>query len=71
MSQDLDLRSHVAYEITNVYTMKMAGVFMISTSALPLRTGPSWSATRSRSNSPRSVPARRRADAVLTINYKE
>jgi hypothetical protein len=29
----------VTYEITNVYTMKMAGVFMISTCTLSLRTG--------------------------------
>jgi hypothetical protein len=29
----------VAYEIMNVYTMKMAGVFMISTCTLSLRTG--------------------------------
>jgi hypothetical protein len=39
MSQNLDLRSHVTYEIMNVYSMKMAGVFMISTSTLSLRTG--------------------------------
>jgi hypothetical protein len=34
------------YEIMNVYTMKMAGVFMISTCTLSLRTGiiPSWMA---------------------------
>ena len=29
----------VTYEIMNVYTMKMAGVFMISTSTLAIRTG--------------------------------
>jgi hypothetical protein len=29
----------VAYEFMNVYTMKMAGVFMISTCTLSLRTG--------------------------------
>ena len=29
----------VTYEIMNVYTMKMAGVFMISTCTLSLRTG--------------------------------
>jgi hypothetical protein len=36
----------VAYEIMNVYTMKMAGVFMISTCTLSLRTGiiPRWMA---------------------------
>jgi hypothetical protein len=36
----------VSYEIMNVYTMRMAGVFMISTSALSLRTGivPRWMA---------------------------
>lgn len=36
----------VAYEIMNVYTMRMAGVFMISTSTLSLRTGitPRWMA---------------------------
>jgi hypothetical protein len=36
----------VTYEIMNVYTMKMAGVFMISTSTLSLRTGiaPRWMA---------------------------
>jgi hypothetical protein len=36
----------VSYEIMNVYTMKMAGVFMISTSTLSLRTGivPRWMA---------------------------
>jgi hypothetical protein len=36
----------VVYEIMNVYTMKMAGVFMISTSTLSLRTGiiPRWMA---------------------------
>ena len=34
----------VTYEIMNVYTMKMAGVFMISTSTIALRTGifPRW-----------------------------
>lgn len=34
----------VTYEVMNVYTMKMAGVFMISTSTLSLRTGifPRW-----------------------------
>jgi hypothetical protein len=34
----------VIYEIMNVYTMKMAGVFMISTSTIALRTGifPRW-----------------------------
>lgn len=34
----------VTYEIMNVYTMKMAGVFMISTCTLSLRTGmfPRW-----------------------------
>jgi hypothetical protein len=34
----------VIYEIMNVYTMKMAGVFMISTSTISLRTGifPRW-----------------------------
>jgi hypothetical protein len=34
----------VTYEIMNVYTMKMAGVFMISTCTLALRTGifPRW-----------------------------
>jgi hypothetical protein len=34
----------VTYEIMTVYTMKMAGVFMISTSTLSLRTGifPRW-----------------------------
>jgi hypothetical protein len=33
-----------AYEITNIYTVKMAGVFMVSTSTLALRTGilPRW-----------------------------
>jgi hypothetical protein len=36
----------VTYEIMNVYTMKMAGVFMITTSTLSLRTGiiPRWMA---------------------------
>lgn len=36
----------VTYEITNVYAMRMAGVFMISTSTLSLRTGiiPRWMA---------------------------
>jgi hypothetical protein len=36
----------VTYEIMNVYTMKMAGVFMITTCALSLRTGifPRWMA---------------------------
>jgi hypothetical protein len=36
----------VSYEIMNVYTMKMAGVFMISTCTLSLRTGifPRWMA---------------------------
>lgn len=36
----------VTYEIMNVYAMKMAGVFMISTSTLALRTGilPRWMA---------------------------
>lgn len=36
----------ITYEIMNVYTMKMAGVFMISTSTLSLRTGivPRWMA---------------------------
>jgi hypothetical protein len=36
----------VTYEIMTVYTMKMAGVFMISTSTLSLRTGimPRWMA---------------------------
>jgi hypothetical protein len=36
----------VIYEMTNVYTMKMAGVFMISTCTLSLRTGivPRWMA---------------------------
>ena len=36
----------VAYEILNVYSMKMAGVFMISTCTLALRTGifPRWMA---------------------------
>lgn len=36
----------VVYEIMNVYTMKMAGVFMISTCSLSLRTGiiPRWMA---------------------------
>jgi hypothetical protein len=36
----------VTYEIMNVYTMKMAGVFMITTSMLSLRTGiiPRWMA---------------------------
>ena len=36
----------VAYEIMNVYAMKMAGVFMISTCTLSLRTGifPRWMA---------------------------
>jgi hypothetical protein len=36
----------VTYEITNVYAMKMAGVFMMSTCALSLRTGivPRWMA---------------------------
>ena len=36
----------VAYEIMTVYTMKMAGVFMISTCTLSLRTGifPRWMA---------------------------
>lgn len=36
----------VVYEIMNVYTMKMAGVFMISTCTLSLRTGilPRWMA---------------------------
>ena len=36
----------VAYEFMNVYTMKMAGVFMISTCTLSLRTGiiPRWMA---------------------------
>lgn len=34
----------VTYEVMNVYTMKMAGVFMISTSTIALRTGifPRW-----------------------------
>jgi hypothetical protein len=34
----------ITYEIVNVYTMKMAGVFMISTCTLSLRTGivPRW-----------------------------
>ena len=36
----------VTYEVMNVYTMKMAGVFMISTCTLSLRTGifPRWMA---------------------------
>jgi hypothetical protein len=36
----------VAYEIVNVYAMKMAGVFMISTSTLAIRIGilPRWMA---------------------------
>jgi hypothetical protein len=36
----------ITYETMNVYTMKMAGVFMISTSTLSLRTGivPRWMA---------------------------
>ena len=36
----------VTYQIVNVYTMKMAGVFMLSTSTLSLRTGivPRWMA---------------------------
>jgi hypothetical protein len=36
----------VAYEMINVYTLKMAGVFMISTCTLSLRTGiiPRWTA---------------------------
>jgi hypothetical protein len=36
----------VTYEVMNVYAMKMAGVFMISTSTLSLRTGifPRWMA---------------------------
>jgi hypothetical protein len=36
----------VVYEMMNVYTMKMAGVFMISTCTLSLRTGiiPRWMA---------------------------
>ncbi len=36
----------ITYEITNVYAMRMAGVFMISTSTLSLRTGivPRWMA---------------------------
>jgi len=36
----------ITYEIMNVYTMKMAGVFMISTCTLSLRTGifPRWMA---------------------------
>jgi hypothetical protein len=36
----------VAYEMMNVYTLRMAGVFMISTSTLSLRTGiiPRWMA---------------------------
>jgi hypothetical protein len=36
----------ISYEIMNVYAMKMAGVFMISTSTLALRTGilPRWMA---------------------------
>lgn len=36
----------VTYEIMNIYAMKMAGVFMISTSTLSLRTGivPRWMA---------------------------
>ncbi|MBP1692316.1 MAG: hypothetical protein H6Q37_199 [Chloroflexi bacterium] len=36
----------VTYEITNVYAMRMAGVFMISTSTMSLRTGiiPRWMA---------------------------
>lgn len=36
----------VTYEIMNVYTLKMAGVFMMSTSTLSLRTGivPRWMA---------------------------
>lgn len=34
----------VSYELMNVYTMKMAGVFMVSTSTMSLRTGiiPRW-----------------------------
>ncbi|MFO1424953.1 MAG: hypothetical protein U1F70_15125 [Candidatus Competibacteraceae bacterium] len=36
----------IAYEIMNIYAIKMAGVFMIATSTLALRTGfiPRWSA---------------------------
>ena len=36
----------VAYQIINVYAMKMAGVFMMSTCTLSLRTGifPRWMA---------------------------
>ena len=36
----------VTYELMNVYTMKMAGVFMMSLSTLSLRTGimPRWMA---------------------------
>jgi hypothetical protein len=36
----------VSYEIMNVYTLRMAGVFMITTSTLSLRTGivPAWMA---------------------------
>jgi hypothetical protein len=36
----------VTYEMMNVYTMRMAGVFMISTCTLSLRTGiiPRWMA---------------------------
>jgi hypothetical protein len=36
----------ITYELMNVYTMKMAGVFMISTSTMSLRTGimPRWMA---------------------------
>jgi CHASE2 domain-containing sensor protein len=36
----------VTYEIMNVYAMKMAGVFMLTTSTLSLRTGifPRWMA---------------------------
>ena len=36
----------VTYEVMNVYTMKMAGVFMISTCTLSLRTAiiPRWMA---------------------------
>jgi hypothetical protein len=36
----------VTYQVVNIYTMKMAGVFMISTSTISLRTGiiPRWMA---------------------------
>jgi hypothetical protein len=36
----------ITYEIMNVYTMRMAGVFMLSTCTLSLRTGifPRWMA---------------------------